>query len=53
MGYDDDGSLMVSWDCGKRLFLILGVDRLHIVETDEEIDRSFENLKLVQSLDQG
>lgn len=46
-GYDGAGDLMVSWDNGRDLKLIEGVDRYHVV-MDEELDKSFEQLKVIQ-----
>ena len=48
VGYDDAGDLMVSWDCGRGLKLIPGVDKYHVVESDEELDRSFSWLYKLQ-----
>ena len=48
VGYDDAGSLMVSWDNGRSLSLIPEVDKYHVVSSSEEIKTSFEWLKRVQ-----
>ena len=47
-GYDDTGDLMVSWDNGRKLNLIPGVDKYHVVESPEELDHSFHWLYRVQ-----
>ena len=38
---DSAGHLIVSWDNGRKLNLIIGVDKYHAVKTTEELDRSF------------
>lgn len=46
-GYDGVGDLMVSWDDGRDLKIIDGVDKWHVVR-DDELDKSFENLRSIQ-----
>lgn len=46
-GYDGANDLMISWDDGRDLKIIDGVDKYHVVR-DDELDQSFENLRKIQ-----
>ena len=47
-GLDGAGDLMMSWDNGSSLKLIEGVDKFHVVETDEEIETSLTHEREIQ-----
>lgn len=47
VGYDGIKDLMVSWDDGRSLKIIDGVDKYHVVR-DEELDKGFEQLRVIQ-----
>ena len=47
-GYDAVGDLMMSWDSGSSLKLIEGVDRWHVISSDEEIAVSLAHEKGLQ-----
>ena len=48
-GYDGVGDLLMKWDSGSSLKLIEGVDKYHVVESDEEIEHSVAQEREVQS----
>ena len=41
IGYDAE-NLLVAWDNGRSLSLIPGVDKYHTINSDAELDKSFE-----------
>ena len=44
-GLDGIGDLMVLWDNGSSLKLIEGVDKYHVISSDEEIETSIAHLR--------
>ena len=47
-GLDGAGDLLMAWDCGSSLKLIDGVDKFHVVESDEEIEASIAHERELQ-----